>query len=101
LSILKIYDGGKCGLLQTDKIWYYYNMERIDVNKFKSRLNEIIEKVNTGVAFAIISNEDQVIGYFIPPSQFKAPKRKLGLLAGAEVKFADDFKMTEKEFLGK
>ena len=89
------------GCYKLIKIGYFYNMERITVNKFETDFNKIIKKVKSGTSLEIISEkEDRIIGYFLPPSQCK-PRRKLGILAGkAKVVFASDFKITEEEFLG-
>jgi hypothetical protein len=78
------------------------DIETITVDELKAHFTEIVKKVKDGLSFAIAEgNKTQIIGYFIPTSQFLKPKRKLGLLEGiATVNFNADFKMTDEELIG-
>jgi len=85
---------------------HYYNMKpgiaTITAEEFKTHFEEILEEVQGGLGFAIAyGKKKELIGYFLPPSQFIKPKRKLGLLEGiATVNFNADFEMTDEELFG-
>ena len=75
------------------------NAEQIETNA-SMVLGELAKGVRVGVTFG----EEKAIQAYLVPGELvpkgKGP-RKLGILKGkVKVTFADDFKMTEEEFLG-
>lgn len=78
-------------------------MKTLPVGEFKAQFSEILEKVQHGEKFGIIYGRKKKPIAMIVPYSDDTPKkeRKIGLLDGkVEVKFADDFKMSEEEFMG-
>ncbi len=77
------------------------DMKTITVTYFKDHLYEVLEQIKDGNTFIIISDStEEIIGYFTP-NYIEQPKRQLGILEGkAKVKFIDDFKIGEEDFLG-
>ncbi|WP_221452829.1 type II toxin-antitoxin system Phd/YefM family antitoxin [Mucilaginibacter sp. FT3.2] len=77
-------------------------IKTITVDEFKTHFAEILKKVKDGLSFAIAdSNKKEIVGYFLPTTQFIKPKRKLGLLEGmATVNFKTGFKMSSEELFG-
>lgn len=76
-------------------------MKKMTVGEFKTHFAEVLEEVKTGNSIAVTyGRKKEIVGYFSSGSQVEKPKRKLGMLAGKEVEFKPDFKMTEEEFLG-
>lgn len=77
-------------------------MRSYTVGEFKTCFSEILESVRSGEEVAITFGHKKEVAAFWVPRTFIVPhKRPLGLLAGkAKVSFADDFEMTETEFLG-
>lgn len=77
-------------------------MKSLPVGEFKATLSELIEKVQQGESFGITYGKSKkLVAELNPPKkQKKLKKRKLGILEGkGSVIFADDFKMTEEEFI--
>lgn len=77
-------------------------MKSLNVGEFKAQLSDVLEKVQQGESFGILFGKNKtLIAEINPPrKQKKKGKRKLGILEGkARVVFADDFKMTEEEFI--
>ena len=77
-------------------------MKTMSVGEFKTHFSEVIDLIRAGEKIEVtFGKKKEVIGYFSPKEQDDKPKRKLGILKGkAKFTFADDFKMTEEEFLG-
>ena len=77
-------------------------MKTISVDEFKTHFAEVINQVKTGESFAINSSENEdVIGYFLPKEAPKKSKRQLGILKGkVKIEFKPDFKMTDEELCG-
>jgi antitoxin (DNA-binding transcriptional repressor) of toxin-antitoxin stability system len=77
-------------------------MKSLSVGEFKAHFSEVLEKVQQGESIGITYGKSKkLVAEINPPKEQKAKqKRKLGLLEG-KVKyiFADDFKMTEEEFI--
>ena len=73
-------------------------MKTITVGEFKAHFSAVLEQVKAGMSFAVIyGRKKEIVGYFLPVSQFANQKRKLGMLEGkADVTFKDDFKMAEQ-----
>lgn len=76
-------------------------MRTFTVGDFKTNFSGILELVRLGEEIAIaFGKKKEIVAYLVPRRSRNSQKRPLGLLAGkAKVEFADDFKMTEAEFL--
>ena len=77
-------------------------MKSLPVGKLKAHFSEVLDKVRQGESFGITYGKSKkLIAEINPPKkQTTKKKRKLGLLEGKmKVIFADDFKMTEEEFI--
>ncbi|WP_395094045.1 type II toxin-antitoxin system Phd/YefM family antitoxin [Armatimonas sp.] len=78
-------------------------MKTLPVGEIKAQFSEVLEKVKQGESFGILyGKKKKPIAMIVPyiDSEEKA-ERKLGILDGkVKITFADDFKMTEEEFLG-
>lgn len=78
-------------------------MKTLAIGELKAQFSEIMEKVKNGESFGILYGKKKKPIAMIVPFQEKEKKkeRKLGILDGkVTITFADDFKMTEEEFLG-
>ena len=78
-------------------------MKTLAVGELKAQFSEVLEKVKNGESFGILYGKKKKPIAMIVPFQEKEKKkeRKLGILDGkVTITFADDFKMTEEEFLG-
>jgi len=78
-------------------------MKVLPVGEFKAQLSEILEKVKQGESFGIIcGSKKEAVAMIVPyKNKEKKKERKIGLLDGkVNIRFSDDFKMTEEEFLG-
>jgi antitoxin (DNA-binding transcriptional repressor) of toxin-antitoxin stability system len=74
---------------------------QLPVGDFKSRFSEALEIVARGGTVGVTyGRSKKPVALLVPPPQAPA-KRKLGILAG-KVKFhiAEDWSLTEEEFLG-
>lgn len=77
-------------------------MKSLSVGEFKAQFAEVLELVQQGESFGILYGKSKkLIAEINPPKKQKTKKkRKLGILDGKmKVVFADDFKMTEEEFI--
>jgi len=77
-------------------------MKSLSVGEFKAQFSEVLEKVQQGESFGILFGKSKkLVAEINPPKkQAKKKKRKLGILEGKmKVVFADNFKMTEEEFI--
>ena len=77
-------------------------MKSLSVGELKAQFSEVLEKVQEGESFGILYGKGKkLVAEINPPKkQRKLKKRKLGILDGKmKIVFADDFKMTEKEFI--
>ena len=77
-------------------------MKSLPVGKFKARFSEVLEMVQRGESVGILFGKDKkLVAEINPPkNQRKQKKRKFGILDGkVQITFADDFKMTEEEFI--
>ena len=77
-------------------------MRTFTVGEFKTNFSAILELVRMGERIAIaFGKKKEIVAWLVPRTTNAGKKRPLGLLAGkATVRFADDFKMTEEEFMG-
>ncbi len=77
-------------------------MKSLPVGEFKAQFSEVLEKVQQGETIEIVYGKKKTpVARIVPINGSKQKKkRKLGILDG-KVKyiFADDFKMTEEEFI--
>jgi prevent-host-death family protein len=77
-------------------------MKSLPVGELKAHFSEVLEDVQNGETIEIVYGKKRTpVARIIPvvPAKKKG-KRKLGILEGkAKVVFADDFKMTEEEFI--
>ncbi|MGI8811338.1 MAG: type II toxin-antitoxin system Phd/YefM family antitoxin [Pyrinomonadaceae bacterium] len=77
-------------------------MKSLSVGEIKSQFSDVLEKVQQGESFGITYGKSKKLVAEINPPKKKIVKgkRKLGILDGKmKVVFADDFKMTEEEFI--
>lgn len=77
-------------------------MKSLSVGEFKAQFSEVLEKVQEGESFGILYGKSKkLVAEINPPkNQKKQKKRKFGILDGkAKITFADDFEMTEEEFI--
>ncbi len=77
-------------------------MKNLQVGEFKANFSEVLEKVQQGESFGITYGKSKkLVAEINPPKkQEKKKKRKLGIWEGiVEFKFAENFKMTDEEFL--
>lgn len=77
-------------------------MEIMSVGEFKAKFSEVLKKVLAGEEIAIsYGKKKEIVARLVPKSSEKKSKRKIGIWDGkVKVKFHNDFKMTEEEFLG-
>ena len=77
-------------------------MKTLPVGEIKAQFSEVLEKVQQGESFGITYGKSKkLIAEINPPrKKEKQKKRKFGILDGkVNIVFADDFKMTEEEFV--
>jgi len=76
-------------------------MKSLSVGEIKTQFSEVLEKVQQGESFGITYGKSKkLVAEINPPKKQTRKKRKLGILEGKmKVVFADDFKMTEEEFI--
>jgi len=82
--------------------YYNENMKTLPVGELKAQFSEVLEKVKQGEKFGILyGKKKKPIAMIVPFSEVEEKKeRKIGILDGKfQVKFANDFKMTEEELL--
>lgn len=76
-------------------------MKTYSVGEFKAHFAEIIEQVLAGEEIAISEGQKQEnVAVLIPYTAHKTKKIRPGLLEDKTLRIHDDFKMSEKEFLG-
>jgi len=81
---------------------YNESMKTLPVGELKAQFSEVLEKVKQGEKFGILyGKKKKPIAMIVPFSEVEEKQeRKLGILEGKfQVKFANDFKMTEEELL--
>ena len=77
-------------------------MKKLPVGELKAQFSEVLERVRKGEKFGIIYGKKKKPVAMIVPyvDNEKKKERKLGILDGkCSIRFADDFKMTEAEFV--
>ena len=77
-------------------------MKGLPVGELKANFSEVLEEVQNGESIQIVyGKKKKPVAMIVPiKKQKKAAKRKLGLLEGkVRFEFADDFKITEEEFV--
>jgi antitoxin (DNA-binding transcriptional repressor) of toxin-antitoxin stability system len=75
-------------------------MKTLPVGELKAKFSEVLELVEKGESFGILyGKKKKPVAMIVPYSKKGIKKeRKVGLLEGKiEVKFHDDFEMTEEE----
>ena len=78
-------------------------MKTLPVGELKAQFSEVLKKVQLGESFGILyGKKKKPVAMIVPFVETKSKKeRKLGILEGkVEIKFSEDFKMTEEELLG-
>lgn len=78
------------------------DMKTLPVGELKAQFSEVLEKVKQGESFGILyGKKKKPIAMIVPYVDTDEKKeRNLGILDGkVKIVFADDFKMTEEEFL--
>jgi antitoxin (DNA-binding transcriptional repressor) of toxin-antitoxin stability system len=78
-------------------------MKTLPVGEIKAQFSEVLEKVKQGESFGILyGKKKRPIAMIVPyVDAEKKLERKIGILDGkTQIKFSEDFKMTEEEFLG-
>jgi len=76
-------------------------MKSLPVGEFKAHFSEVLEKVQQGESIGVLYGKSKKpVAKLVPIAKPKKKKRKLGILEGkVKFVFADDFKMTEEEFI--
>lgn len=77
-------------------------MKSLSVGELKAQFSDVLEKVQQGESFGILYGKDKkLVAEINPPKKLKKKgKRKIGILDGKmNVVFAENFKMTEEEFI--
>lgn len=77
-------------------------MKSLPVGELKAQFSEVLEKVQQGESFEILYGKKKTpVARIVPINGAKRKKkRKIGILDGKmKIVFADDFKMTEEEFI--
>ena len=76
-------------------------MKSLPVGEFKAQFSEVLEMVQRGESVGVLYGKSKKpVAKLVPITETKQEKRKLGLLEGkVKFVFADDFKMTEEEFI--
>ncbi len=75
-------------------------MKPLTVGVLKSRFSEVLKEVQSGEEMAVaFDKKREIVAYLVPKPNRKTKSGKLGILQG-KITFAEDFKMTEEEFLG-
>ncbi len=76
-------------------------MKSLTVGEFKAQFSEVLELVQQGESVGVLFGKNKKpVAKLVPMTRAKKKKRKLGILEGkGSVIFADDFKMTEEEFI--
>jgi prevent-host-death family protein len=77
-------------------------MKSLPVGELKAHFSEVLEEVQQGESFEIVyGKKKKPVAKIVPIEKpKKKPNRKLGILEGkVKFVFADDFKMTEEEFI--
>ena len=77
-------------------------MKTLPVGEFKAQFSEVLAKVKQGESFGILyGKKKEPIAMIVPYVDSEEKKeRRLGILDGkVKIVFADDFKITEQEFL--
>lgn len=77
-------------------------MKSLPVGELKAHFSEVLKDVQNGETIEIVYGKKKTpVARIVPVvAPKKKGKRKLGILEGkASVIFADDFKMTEEEFI--
>ena len=77
-------------------------MKTMTIGELKSHFSEVLQEVKSGKEIAVaFGKKKEIVAYLIPKSARNSVKRQLGILQNkGKVTFADDFKMTEEDFLG-
>jgi len=78
-------------------------MKTMPVGEIKAQFSEVLEKVKQGESFGILyGKKKKPVAMIVPYVDIEEKKeRRIGILDGkVKVTFAEDFKMTEEEFLG-
>lgn len=77
-------------------------MKSLPVEEFKAQFSEVLEMVRRGETIEIVYGKKKTpVARIVPINGSKSrKKRKIGILDGKmKIVFADDFKMTEEEFI--
>lgn len=76
-------------------------MKSLPVGEFKAQFSEVLEMVRQGESVGVLYGKNKKpIAKLVPMTEPKKKKRKLGILDGKmKIVFADDFKMTEEDFI--
>jgi antitoxin (DNA-binding transcriptional repressor) of toxin-antitoxin stability system len=76
-------------------------MRTMSVGEFKAQFSKVLKEVEQGEKIGITFGRKKEVKAMLVPGEAPAHPRKLGILKkDVEVVFAEDFKMTEEEFLG-
>lgn len=77
-------------------------MKTLPVGELKAQFSEVLELVQHGESFGILyGKKKKPVAMIVPYTEKKRKERQLGILEGkAEVIFAKDFSISEKELLG-
>lgn len=78
-------------------------MKAMSVGKIKAQFSEVLERVQHGESFGVLyGRKKRPVAMIVPyVASRETAERRLGVLDGkVQITFADDFKITEEEFVG-
>ena len=77
-------------------------MRPMIIGDLKTHFSQVIKNVKSGEEIAVtFGRKKEIVAYLIPKAARIGAKRQLDILQGkGTVTFADDFKLTNDEFLG-
>ncbi|TAE29825.1 MAG: prevent-host-death protein [Cytophagales bacterium] len=77
-------------------------MRIMTVGDLKTHFSEVLQDIQAGEEIAVAyGKRKEIVAYLIPKSARQPQKRTLGILKNkGSVSFAENFKLTEDEFLG-
>ncbi|MXW02266.1 MAG: prevent-host-death protein [Holophagales bacterium] len=77
-------------------------MKALSVAELKARFSKVLADVRRGERIAVLYGRSKTpVAMIVPWAPASAGRREVGFLDGeVTIEFADDFEMTEEEFLG-
>jgi len=84
-------------------VLHIHPLKTLPVGELKARFSEVLEKVKKGESFgSLYGKKKKPVAMIVPfADQEEKTERKIGILEGkVKIKFSEDFKMNEEDFLG-